>query len=114
MKSCKQILGGAGVDPPDDLTAGPGVHDPDSGISKAAGGLGAKLDQVMEDENGQGVIMGHERITLWKDVKQVRYNPRRTEIKLYHANRIAPMVLRIPHEEYPATETLIKKFCKNK
>ena len=76
--------------------------------------MGAKLDQVMEDENGQGVIMGHERITLWKDVRQVRYNPRRAEIKLYHANRIAPMVLRIPQEEYPATETLIKKFCKNK
>ena len=75
---------------------------------------GAKMDHVMEDENGQGVIMAYERVTLWKDVKQVRYFPRRAEIRLYHAAHLAPMVLRIPQEEYQAAETLVKKFCKNK
>ena len=75
---------------------------------------GAKLDQAVEDENGQGVIMAYERVTLWKDVRQVRYIPRRAEIRLYHCMKLSPMVLRIPQEEYNATESLIKKFCKNK
>ena len=74
----------------------------------------ANLKDTVEDENGESIVMGHERIMLWQDVKQVKYLPNKGQIRLMHCGKLSPMVLRMPPEEYESARVLIQKFCKNK
>lgn len=73
-----------------------------------------KPEDAVPQQDGTQLIMAQVRHMLWKDVRQVRYSPRKGEIRLYHTPHIAPMVLRLPPEEYEGCEALVKKFCKGK
>ena len=64
--------------------------------------------------DGTVMCLSQERHILWPDVQQVKYAPRRASILLYHTPRCAPLVLRLPPEEYELAEAFVKKHCKNK
>lgn len=54
-------------------------------------------------------------VTLaWKDIRNVKFVPQSGRIYLYRTPHIAPLILRIPREEYGGAEALIKKVCKGK
>ena len=60
------------------------------------------------------VHLSQERHLLWKDVAQVQYRPARAVIALYHTPHIAPLVLRLPPEEYELAKAYVGKYCKGK
>ena len=72
----------------------------------------ARLEEAVPQQDGGALLLSQVRHMLWKDVRQVRYAPRKGEIRLYHTPRLAPMVLRLPAEEYETAEALVKKYCK--
>ena len=74
----------------------------------------ARGEAVITQPDGGEMILSGTRHTLWQDVRRVKYLPARGEIRLYHLPHVYPLTLRLPGEEYPACEALIKKFCKGK
>lgn len=64
--------------------------------------------------DGSVMHLSQEWHMLWKDVQAVKYQPARACILLYHTPRCAPMVLRLPPEEYEGAAGWVQKFCKGK
>ena len=65
-------------------------------------------------QDGSVVHLSQERHLLWKDVAQVQYRPTKAVIALYHTPHIAPLVLRLPPEEYELAKAYVGKYCKGK
>ena len=64
--------------------------------------------------DGNIMHLSQERHMLWQDVQSVKYQPGRACILLYHTPHCAPMVLRLPPEEYDLADAMVKKHCKGK
>ena len=65
-------------------------------------------------QDGSVVHLSQERHLLWKDVASVQYRPARAIIAIYHTPHIAPLVLRLPPEEYELAKAYVGKYCKGK
>lgn len=65
-------------------------------------------------QDGSVVHLSQERHLLWKDVAAVQYRPAKATIAIYHTPHIAPLVLRLPPEEYELAKAYVGKYCKGK
>ncbi|MBR3106995.1 MAG: hypothetical protein IKH30_07395 [Clostridia bacterium] len=65
-------------------------------------------------QDGSVVHLSQERHLLWKDVQSVQYRPAKATIAIYHTPHIAPLVLRLPPEEYELAKAYVGKYCKGK
>lgn len=65
-------------------------------------------------QDGSVMHLSQERHCLWADVQAVKYKPGRAAIYLYHTPHIAPMVLRLPPDEYDVAAAYVGKYCKGK
>ena len=70
------------------------------------------LDVPQRD--GSLMHLSQERHILWNDVQSVRYQPRTASISLYHTPHLAPLVLKLPPEEYETAANYVGKYCKGK
>ncbi len=64
-------------------------------------------------QDGTVMHLSQERHLMWTDVQAVRYKPRSAAIYLYHTPHLAPMVLKLPPEEYETATRYVGKYCKN-
>ena len=65
-------------------------------------------------QDGSEMHLSQERHMLWQDVVQVKYRPQNAAIYLYHTPRCAPMILRLPAQEYELAAAYVGKYCKGK
>lgn len=65
-------------------------------------------------EDGSVQHLAQEWHFLWRDVQRVEPRPHRACILLYYTPRCAPMVLRLPPDEYEQAAEWIKRHCKGK
>lgn len=72
-----------------------------------------RSENAYPQPDGSILTMTKERSIYWKDVCRVRFQADKGRILLYHTPHVAPLILRIPAEEYNEAEMLIKKVCKN-
>lgn len=66
------------------------------------------------NQNGSMMHLSQERHMVWQDVQGVRYKPQSCLILLYHTPHLAPLVLRLPQNEYEAAAAYVAKYCKGK
>ena len=73
-------------------------------------------DRTRDVPQQDGTIMhlSQERHMLWKDVQAVKYLPNRAAIRLYHTPHCAPLVLKLPSDEYEQARKYVEKNCKGK
>ncbi len=73
-------------------------------------------DPALNVPNPAGGLMhlSQERHMVWSDVQSVRYKPGSCTILLYHTPHLAPMVLRMPQQEYETAAAYVAKYCKGK
>ena len=74
----------------------------------------ADPNKNVPQQDGSVVHLSQERHLLWKDVAAVQYRPARAIIAIYHTPHIAPLVLRLPPEEYELAKAYVGKYCKGK
>ena len=74
----------------------------------------ADPNKNVPQQDGSVVHLSQERHLLWKDVAQVQYRPGKAVIALYHTPHLAPLVLRLPPEEYELAKAYVGKYCKGK
>ena len=65
-------------------------------------------------QDGSVMHLSQERHMLWQDVQSVKYKPGKAVIQLYHTPHCAPLVLRLPSEEYDLAAAYVGKYCKGK
>ena len=65
-------------------------------------------------QDGSVMHLSQERHMLWQDVQSVKYKPGKAVIQLYHTPHCAPLVLRLPPEEYDLAAAYVGKYCKGK
>lgn len=65
-------------------------------------------------QDGSVVHLSQERHLMWRDVQAVQYKPGKAVIALYHTLHIAPLLLRLPPEEYELAKAYVGKYCKGK
>ena len=65
-------------------------------------------------QDGTVMHLSQERHIRWEDVQAVRYVPQRAAIRLYHTPHCAPMILRMPGNEYELAAAYVGKYCKGK
>ena len=68
----------------------------------------------VRQQDGTVMRLSQERHMRWDDVVSVKYLPQRAMIRLYHTPHCAPMILRLPSEEYDQAAEFVKKYCKGK
>ena len=74
----------------------------------------ADPDKNVPQQDGSVMHLSQERHMIWTDVQSVRYRPGHAAIFLYHTPHCAPMVLRLPPEEYELAAAFVGKYCKGK
>lgn len=65
-------------------------------------------------QDGTVMHLSQERHLMWADVQSVKYKPGQAAILVYHTPCCAPMVLRLPREEYDLAAAYVGKYCKGK
>ncbi len=65
-------------------------------------------------QDGSMMHLSQERHILWQDVVSVKYKPQAAAIYLYHTPRCAPMILKLPAQEYDLAAAYVGKYCKGK
>lgn len=68
----------------------------------------------VQNQNGGMMHLAQERHMVWQDVQSVKYRPQSCTILLYHTPHCAPMVLRLPQNEYELAAAYVAKYCKGK
>ena len=68
----------------------------------------------IQQQDGSVMHLAQERHMLWRDVLDVQYKPHSAVIQLYHTPKCAPLVLRLPPEEYETAAAYVGKYCKIK
>jgi hypothetical protein len=63
-------------------------------------------------QDGGVMHLSQERHMLWQDVVSVRYKPGSAAIYVYHTPRCAPLVLKLPAQEYDLAAAYVGKYCK--
>ena len=74
----------------------------------------ADRDKDVPQQDGSVMHLSQERHMLWGDVQSVKYKPGRAVIHIYHTPYCAPMVLRLPPDEYELAAAYVGKYCKGK
>ncbi|MBR1585486.1 MAG: hypothetical protein IJ662_08110 [Clostridia bacterium] len=74
----------------------------------------ADPDRNIPQQDGSVMHLSQERHMIWGDVQSVRYRPRNAAIYIYHTPHLAPMVLKLPPEEYETAAAYVGKYCKGK
>ena len=74
----------------------------------------ADREKDVPQQDGSVMHLSQERHMLWGDVQSVKYKPGRAVIHLYHTPYCAPMVLRLPPDEYELAAAYVGKYCKGK
>ncbi len=74
----------------------------------------ADPEKNIQQQDGSIMHLSQERHLLWKDVQAVRYKPGKAAIALYHTPHCAPLVLKLPAEEYELAAAYVGKYCKGK
>lgn len=74
----------------------------------------ADPDRNVPQQDGTIMHLSQERHMLWQDVQSVKYKPGSAVIQIYHTPHCAPMVLRLPAEEYELAAAYVNKYCKGK
>ena len=74
----------------------------------------ADPEKDVPQQDGSVMHLSQERHMIWGDVQSVRYKPGHAVIYLYHTPHCAPMVLRLPAEEYDLAAAYVGKYCKGK
>lgn len=72
------------------------------------------VEKDVPQQDGSVMHLSQERHMLWQDVQAVKYRPGRAMILLYHTPHCAPLVLRLPTEEYELAAAMVQKYCKGK
>ena len=70
--------------------------------------------QNIPQQDGSVMHLSQERHMIWNDVQSVRYKPRNAAILIYHTPYLAPMVLKLPPDEYEMAAAYVGKYCKGK
>lgn len=65
-------------------------------------------------QDGSVMHLSQERHLMWQDVQSVQYKPASASICIYHTPHCAPLVLRLPAEEYDLAAAYVGKYCKGK
>ena len=65
-------------------------------------------------QDGTVMRLSQERHMRWEDVQAVKYLPHRSVIRLYHTPHCAPMILRLPSNEYDLAVAYVARYCKGK
>ena len=68
----------------------------------------------VRQQDGTVMRLSQERHMRWEDVVAVKDLPHRSVIRLYHTPHCAPMILRLPSEEYDLAAAFVGKNCKGK
>ena len=74
----------------------------------------ADPEKNIQQQDGTVMHLSQERHMRWEDVQNVQYKPARAAIYLYHTPHCAPMVLKLPPEEYELAAAYVGKYCKGK
>ena len=74
----------------------------------------SRLNKAIAANDGTKYILADERHLIWSDINEIHYAPSAGLIKLYHTPHFAPLILRIPPEEYETAEEIVKKMAKIK
>lgn len=74
----------------------------------------ADASRNVPQQDGSVMHLSQERHLIWGDVQSVRYKPRNAAILIYHTPYLAPMVLKLPPEEYEMAAAYVGKYCKGK
>ena len=74
----------------------------------------ADPEKNIQQQDGSVMHLSQERHMNWKDVQSVQYKPGRAAIYVYHTPHCAPMVLKLPAEEYELAAAYVGKYCKGK
>lgn len=65
-------------------------------------------------QDGSTMHLSQERHLMWSDVASVKYKPGSAVIHLYHTPHLAPLVLKLPANEYELAAAYVGKYCKGK
>lgn len=65
-------------------------------------------------QDGSVMHLSQERHLMWRDVQSVKYKPASAAIFVYHTPHIAPMILKLPAEEFDLAAAYVGKYCKGK
>ena len=65
-------------------------------------------------QDGSVMHLSQERHMIWQDVQAVKYKPGSAAIFVYHTPHCAPMILKLPSEEYELAAAYVGKYCKGK
>ncbi|MBR6185835.1 MAG: hypothetical protein IKQ41_06180 [Clostridia bacterium] len=65
-------------------------------------------------QDGSVMHLSQERHMMWRDVQSVQYKPARAAIFVYHTPHCAPMILKLPAEEFDLAAAYVGKYCKGK
>ena len=65
-------------------------------------------------EDGGALHLAQEWHLLWKDVEKIDPQPAKACILLYQNSRLAPMVLRLPPDEFELAIYWVQRHCKGK
>ena len=74
----------------------------------------ADREKDVAQADGTTMHLSQERHIRWADVQAVKYQPQRAAIQLFHTPHCAPLILRLPSEEYEAAAAYVGKNCKGK
>ena len=74
----------------------------------------ADPEKNIQQQDGSVMHLSQERHMRWEDVQSVQYKPGSAAIYVYHTPHCAPMVLKLPPEEYELAAAYVGKYCKGK
>lgn len=74
----------------------------------------ADLRRNVPQQDGGVMHLSQERHMLWQDVVSVKYKPGSAAIYVYHTPKCAPMILKLPAQEYDLAAAYVGKYCKGK
>ncbi len=67
-----------------------------------------------KQQDGSIMHRSQDRHIRWEDVQAVQYKQNRSEIFLYHTPHCAPLILKLPADEYELAAAYVNKYCKGK
>lgn len=74
----------------------------------------ADPNKNVPQQDGTVMHLSQERHLMWQDVQSVKYRPGSAAIYIYHTPHCAPMILKLPAQEYELAAAYVGKYCKGK
>lgn len=73
----------------------------------------ADPDKNVRQQDGSVMHLSQERHLLWQDAVNLKYKPGSGLIQMYHTPHLAPLVLKLPANEYETAAAYVGKYCKS-